>query len=75
MSVFEGNPPLPPEIANKYCSFLSSLVCSISATADLLCITESQETDKTTCSVLLFVTVMDYVFRVRQKGRERVRGQ
>lgn len=31
--------------------------------ADLLHITQSKETDKTTWSLLLFVTVMDYVFR------------
>lgn len=33
--------------------------------ADLLHITQSKETDTTTCSLLLFVTVMDYVFRER----------
>lgn len=36
--------------------------------ADLLHITQSKETDKTTCSLLLFVTVMDYVFR--ESGRK-----
>ena len=38
--------------------------------ADLLGISRRQEKDKTTCSLLLFVTVMDYVFRERDRKTE-----
>lgn len=71
LSMFEGYTPLPP-----YQKHLINIVVFYPIWSAALMpwqiysITQSQEKDKTTCSLLLFVTVMDNMFRERKTETE-----